>query len=102
MSKATALAFIEQLEENVALKQRFDSLEAGEVKSLLKMASAAGFAFSEADWKDALQSKLTPELSADDLEQVAGGTFNSYMQPDHKLIGGPAVLIKWLKYEGKF
>ncbi|NWJ48804.1 MAG: Nif11-like leader peptide family natural product precursor [Chloroflexi bacterium] len=102
MSKATALAFIEQLEVNAALKQHFDSLATGDVKSLLKMASAAGFAFSEADWKDALQSKLTPELSADDLEHVAGGASEFFQQPDHKIIGGQAALIKWYNVGFKF
>jgi predicted ribosomally synthesized peptide with nif11-like leader len=79
MSQAAALAFIDHLEKDASLKQSMASLPKRDLQSLLQTAATAGFVFSEADWKEAVKTKFSPELSDAELEHVAGGAYEFYV-----------------------
>ena len=73
MSKDIAMAFIQRMDADVALQKSLNGLGQGDINGLLKIAATSGYPFSETDWKNALKSISSGELSDEDLSQVSGG-----------------------------
>jgi predicted ribosomally synthesized peptide with nif11-like leader len=74
MSKQTALAFIENVNHDSALRERVNHL--ADLAALIHFAEEVGYRFTEAEWNEAVRGAPAPaahELSACELEQVAGG-----------------------------
>jgi predicted ribosomally synthesized peptide with nif11-like leader len=75
MSRETAAAFIQRLNNDISLQKKLSGLAQGDVNGLLRIAGEAGFRFTIEEWLAAVRTGLggTGELTEVELEQVVGG-----------------------------
>jgi predicted ribosomally synthesized peptide with nif11-like leader len=71
MTPQTALAFIKKLNADNDLLNHVSSFKG--VDALLQLAAESGYSFTVDEWRQALSSMESGELSEDELGKVAGG-----------------------------
>ena len=72
MSEEQLAALLAKLKEDAVFREKLQG--AGDLDAAVAMAKEAGFDLSKADWLK-YQAKQTLELSDEELEGVAGGTY---------------------------
>ena len=83
MSEEQLKAFLEAVKADAGLQETLK--EAGDAEAVVAIAKAAGFVIAAEDLKRAQSA----EISEDELEGVAGGTFTAGMNCTGDLPGGP-------------
>lgn len=76
MAYQSALAFINRVNGDTTLQNCVKSIN--DVDTLLKVATESGFEFTAEEWQQAVTNTQAGELSESDLDQVAGGSLNTY------------------------
>ena len=72
MSEEQLAALLAKLKDDAALRDKLQA--AADLDAAVALAKEAGFDVSKADWLK-YQAKQNLELSDEDLEEMAGGTF---------------------------
>jgi predicted ribosomally synthesized peptide with nif11-like leader len=75
MSEEQLAALLAKLKDDAGLQEKLQG--AADLDAAVALAREAGFDVSKSDWLEASQAKQTLELSDEELEDVAGGCWNT-------------------------
>ena len=83
MARDQLSAFMDAVRDDNGLQEKLK--DAGDPQAVLVIAKEAGFDISEDDWLH-FQAKQTQDLSDEELEGAAGGTYNTdaYQRCTHR------------------